>query len=157
MDTQPKKRGNRPFLADYRFNIADIVLIVLAMALLIGATWWAVGRTPEESPETVEITARLCVFKVPDKAEGKITLGETIYTSSGEALGRVARVAYLRPDGDTLRAYIDLTLEAQNLYNGYGVQCGEETLLLSLGESYEIHTKNYGGSARCILITENTR
>ena len=154
MDTQPKKKAA---ITDYRFNTADVVLILLAMVLLVVGTWWTLVALPGDRPETVEITVRLRVREVPAGAEGKIAVGDTLYTAAGEPFGTVSGVSYVRPDGANLRAYMDLSLKAQNLYNGYGVVCGKDTLLLTLGGNYDLHTKNFGGASFCCVeITEKT-
>ena len=156
MDTMPNRPPKRPAITDYRFNTADILLTVLAMVLLIAGTWWTLVALPGDRPETAEITVRLRVRDVPDGAEGKIAVGDTLYTAGGEAFGNVSGISYVRPDGANLRAYMELTMTAQNLYNGYGIVCGEETLLLTLGGYYDLHTKNFGGASFCCVeITEN--
>ena len=152
-----RRIGSGVLSGDYRFTGVDVVLVVLVMALLVGATWRMLVLTPEKKVETVNVTVRFRVAEVPDGAEGRVVIGDNLYIETGEALGSVVGITYAREDGETMRAYMNLHLEARKCKDGYRVACGNEgkELLLSIGREYLLHTRNFGASARCLSVTED--
>lgn len=135
-----------------RLRVMDVLLGILLIVGLLLLFWQYAGQYEKSKESRREIRCTVIVENYPETAVNLLRKGDIIYGERGQVLGTVTDwPSYTRPDGNTMRLILTLETEAEKQYDGY--HAGET--LWSIGQSYRIQTKDYGGRAVCWKIEES--
>lgn len=147
MTTAEKKRN------DARFHGIDLLLTLFAMAALLFVIWQVLSGYEQTLERKTTVLCTLVAENIPEAAIDSVKKDEMLYAADGSVIGKVSYVSYPRQDGRTPRMILKLETDAERHYGGYL----SGATLLTVGERYAIHTRNFGGSAVCYEMEETVK
>lgn len=148
----------------YRFQIVDLLILLLMCALLFGFVYYFILQN-DLSGAPPSVTYTLTFEGLPTQVAEKVTLNDIIYdAASGLAIGTVKKIDLLPTkysvlNGDTVlevpypnQTTLVLTLSANAVHTDPLAANGT---ILRIGKNYSVQSVHFTGEGVCTALTQN--
>ncbi|MBR2459982.1 MAG: DUF4330 domain-containing protein [Clostridia bacterium] len=154
---------------EYRFNIFDVILIVIFMAVIVSVAMLVIRSLPDDGTLTgnVRVSYVISVNDIPEEVGDEVAVGQKVYdASTGEIIGTVSSVivnghiikGVNQETGENIantvpgRCDLNVTVEAAAKYDGNRYEINGKRI--ACGEMFEFRTSTASLSGICISMND---